>query len=98
MLWVFRDFPVIYILTGGGPQGTTQTLAIMTYREAFEFHDFGFAAAIGVITLIISVIASWFMITQQRRAALLTRPMQHYEDEAEHSRFILVCAGNQRSF
>lgn len=62
MLWVFRDFPVIYILTGGGPQGTTQTLAIMTYREAFEFHDFGFAAAIGVITLIISVIASWFMI------------------------------------
>lgn len=62
MLWVFRDFPIIYILTGGGPQRTTQTLAIMTYQEAFKFHDFGFAAAIGVITLIISIIASWFMV------------------------------------
>ncbi len=62
MLWVFRDFPIIYLLTGGGPQGTTQTLAIMTYQEAFKFHDFGYAAAIGVITLIISVVASWFMV------------------------------------
>ena len=62
MLSVFRDFPIIYILTGGGPQRTTQTLAIMTYQEAFQFHDFGFAAAIGVVTLIISIIASWFMV------------------------------------
>ena len=62
MLWVFRDFPIIYILTGGGPQRTTQTLSIMTYQEAFKFHDFGYAAAIGVITLIISVVASWFMV------------------------------------
>ena len=62
MLWVFRDFPIIYILTGGGPQRTTQTLAIMTYQEAFQFHDFGYAAAIGVVTLVISIIASWFMV------------------------------------
>lgn len=62
ILWVFRDFPIIFLLTGGGPIGSTQTLAIMTYQEAFGFYNMGFAAAIGMITLVISLIVSIFMI------------------------------------
>jgi multiple sugar transport system permease protein len=62
ILWVFRDFPIIMILTGGGPLRATQTLAIMTYQTAFGFFDMGYAASIGVVTLVISIIASIFMI------------------------------------
>ncbi|WP_210497075.1 carbohydrate ABC transporter permease [Microvirga antarctica] len=62
MLWVFRDFSIIYILTGGGPLKATQTLSIMTYEQAFSFFKMGYASAIGVVTLVVCVIASRLMI------------------------------------
>ncbi|MGI9334517.1 MAG: carbohydrate ABC transporter permease [Gammaproteobacteria bacterium] len=62
VLWVFRDFSIIYILTGGGPYGTTQTLSIMTYEQAFGFHKMGYGAAVGMITLVICLIASRLMV------------------------------------
>jgi multiple sugar transport system permease protein len=58
MLWIFRDFSIIYVLTGGGPLKATQTLSIMTYEQAFGFHRMGYASAVGVVTLIICVIAA----------------------------------------
>jgi len=64
VLWVFREFTIIWVLTGGGPIRATETLAIMTYREAFANFRMGFAAAIGAVTLIFSTIASIFFIRQ----------------------------------
>lgn len=52
-LWVFREFDFIYALTGGGPNGATETLAIRIYNEAFQFFHFGIASALGIITLLI---------------------------------------------
>lgn len=68
MLWVFRDFSIIKVLTEGGPLKTTQTLSIMTYEQAFGFFKFGYASAIGVITLIICFIASLAMLGRQTKA------------------------------
>jgi multiple sugar transport system permease protein len=62
MLWVFRDFSIIYILTGGGPLKATQTLSIMTYEQAFGFFRMGYASAVGVVTLVICVVASLLMM------------------------------------
>ena len=62
VLWVFRDFTIIFVLTGGGPIGATETLSIMTYEEAFSFFRMGNAAAVGVITLVFCVIISRFLI------------------------------------
>jgi multiple sugar transport system permease protein len=67
VLWVFREFTIIWVLTGGGPIRATETLAIMTYREAFANLRMGFAASIGVVTLLISTIASIFFIRQASR-------------------------------
>jgi multiple sugar transport system permease protein len=64
MLWVFRDFSIIYVLTGGGPLKATQSLSIMTYEQAFGFFKMGYASAIGVITLIVCIIASRLMIAR----------------------------------
>ncbi|MBX3537525.1 MAG: sugar ABC transporter permease [Chelatococcus sp.] len=62
ILWVFRDFSIIYVLTGGGPLKATQTLSIMTYEQAFSFFKMGYASAVGVVTLILCVIASRLMV------------------------------------
>jgi multiple sugar transport system permease protein len=58
MLWIFRDFSIIYVLTGGGPLKATQTLSIMTYEQAFGFFRMGYASAIGIITLLVCVVAA----------------------------------------
>lgn len=62
VLWIFRDFSIIYVLTGGGPYGATQTLSIMTYEQAFGFHKMGYGAAVGMITLVLCLLASRFMV------------------------------------
>ena len=68
MLWVFRDFSIIKVLTDGGPIKSTQTLSIMTYDQAFGFFKFGYASAVGVVTLVICVVASLAMMGRQFRA------------------------------
>ena len=49
----FRAVTTIFVLTGGGPLRTTETLALYTFIEAFEFYKFDKAAAAGVLTLVI---------------------------------------------
>lgn len=68
ILWVFRDFSIIKVLTDGGPLKTTQTLSIMTYDQAFGFFKFGYASAVGVITLVICVIAALAMLGRGTKA------------------------------
>jgi len=68
MLWVFRDFSIIYVLTQGGPIGATQTLAIMTYEQSFGFYNMGYGAAIGVVTLLICVVAARLMVRRTTQA------------------------------
>lgn len=55
-LWVFREFDFIYPLTGGGPDGATETLAIRIYNEAFGFFNMGVAGALGILTLLIAAV------------------------------------------
>ncbi|GLQ11415.1 ABC transporter permease [Devosia yakushimensis] len=68
VLWVFRDFSIIYVLTGGGPVGATETLAIMTYEEAFNFFRMGYASSIGVVTLVICAVISAFLVKKTSHA------------------------------
>lgn len=52
ILKIFREFTTIFVMTGGGPVGATRSLAVLTYEQAFSFYNIGYAAAIGVVTLI----------------------------------------------
>jgi multiple sugar transport system permease protein len=55
LLWTFREFEIIYPITAGGPDNTTQTLAIYLYNEVFQFFHTGYASALGVVTIAICV-------------------------------------------
>ena len=54
----FRLFDLVYILTGGGPGGTTETLSYNVYKVAFFGFDTGRAAAYGILMVIVVIIAS----------------------------------------
>jgi multiple sugar transport system permease protein len=68
ILWIFRDFSIIYVLTGGGPVKATQTLSIMTYEQGFKFFRMGYASAVGMVTLVICILASRLLIHRRAEA------------------------------
>lgn len=52
-VWMFNKFDVIWLLTGGGPVGSTEHLAILSYTTAFAKFDIGAGAAIATISFLI---------------------------------------------
>lgn len=48
-----NTFELVYVMTRGGPGRATQILSIFGWRTAFQELDFGQAAALGVIMLVI---------------------------------------------
>ena len=48
-IWDFKEFDLVYLMTGGGPGISTQTLPILVYREAFRMLNFGRGAAVAVM-------------------------------------------------
>jgi multiple sugar transport system permease protein len=55
---VFQTFVIIKLLTTGGPNNATQTLAYLLYEKAFVFGQYGVACAVGtVLFLLVTSIA-----------------------------------------
>lgn len=52
-IWIFNSFDLVLVITNGGPANTSQTLPAYMYSKAFSTYDFGFAAALGVMIMII---------------------------------------------
>ena len=48
-----RIFDLVYVLTGGCPGGSTETLSIHAYKVFFYKGDFGQGGAISVIILLL---------------------------------------------
>ena len=57
-----RVFDAIYVLTGGGPANTTETLSIYAYKVLFQTLQFGYGSAISVTVFIIVSIITIFYI------------------------------------
>ena len=56
-IWVFgRALVVIYLMTGGGPVGSTENVVLYMYNLAFQFFRMNHAAALGTIVLLVSAV------------------------------------------
>jgi multiple sugar transport system permease protein len=55
---LLRVFDQIFILTEGGPGFSTETISLYIYRTAFRFADFGYAAAMSFVLLILTNVVS----------------------------------------
>lgn len=65
-IWDFKEFDLIYLLTGGGPIISTQTLPLMVYKEAFALNQMGGASAVAVIMMLIMLIFMTFYLRKAR--------------------------------
>jgi ABC-type sugar transport system permease subunit len=62
---------MILSITEGGPGRATEVLGLQMYRQAMQYYNFGYAAALSVILLIINVIlAAFYLRALQRENAL----------------------------
>ena len=68
---LLRVFDQIYILTEGGPAFSTETVSLYIYRTAFRFFDFGYAAAMSFVLLLLTNIisAAYIRILQREEEA-----------------------------
>jgi multiple sugar transport system permease protein len=64
----FRIFDTVFVMTGGGPGTTTQTITFYNYVMAFRMLRMGRASALGLITLLIlsAVIGVWIYLLYRR--------------------------------
>jgi multiple sugar transport system permease protein len=53
-----RVFDAIYVLTGGGPANTTETLSIYAYKTMMRSGDFGYGSTLSVATFVVVVAVS----------------------------------------
>lgn len=54
-----RAFDLMFILTGGGPAGTTETLTVYAYRSLFQTLHLGLGSAIGVVVFALVMLVAW---------------------------------------
>lgn len=68
---LLRVFDQIFILTEGGPGFATETISLYIYRAAFRFSDFGYAAAMSFVLLLLTNIISvvYIRLLQHQEAA-----------------------------
>lgn len=66
-IWSIRRFEIIYLLTGGGPVETTNTIVVSIYRRAFSDQDLGTAAALGMLGLVLSLMVTLVFFFVDRR-------------------------------
>jgi trehalose/maltose transport system permease protein len=49
----FAIFDLVWVMTGGGPGGATETVSIYTYQTYMRYLDFGYGAALAMATVMI---------------------------------------------
>jgi multiple sugar transport system permease protein len=68
-IFSFKQFTIIYLMTGGGPSGATETIVMRIFNTAFRFYDYSYATAFGVAGFVVSLIIAFFFILLQSRRA-----------------------------
>lgn len=56
-----KYFDLIYVMTDGGPNGSSEVMASYMYHQAFRAYDFGYGSAIGFFLLVICLIVTWII-------------------------------------
>ena len=58
----FKEFEIIFILTGGGPAHTTDLLSIQIFNQGLRLFRPGYGAAISVFLLIATIVVALFQL------------------------------------
>jgi multiple sugar transport system permease protein len=66
IIWTFNYADLIFVMTGGGPANATQITSTYTLMQAYSVLDFGYAAALSVVLLLVMLAftAAYLKITR----------------------------------
>ncbi|MGC4153350.1 MAG: sugar ABC transporter permease [Propionicimonas sp.] len=70
LIWTFNSFSNIYVMTGGGPAGSTDILTTFVYKQAFTSFNFGYASALSMVLFGIVAVGSAIYIRAFGKEAL----------------------------
>ena len=57
----FAVFDLVYVLTGGGPGGATETVSVYGYYTFMRYLDFGYGSALVVAVVCILALVAWVL-------------------------------------
>jgi multiple sugar transport system permease protein len=67
-----KAFPLIFLLTGGGPGSVTEVTNYYAYLLAFDFNEIGYSSAITIVMLMLVVVMSLGIMWMGRNHEALT--------------------------
>lgn len=56
-----KYFDLIYVMTGGGPNGSSEVIASYMYKQAFGINNFGYGSAIGFMLLLLALTTTFII-------------------------------------
>ena len=70
-IWMFNNFEVVFLLTGGGPLRATMTLPILVYEQAFGLYEVGRGSAVAVVmfAFLVAVMLLYFRLFSREEPA-----------------------------
>ncbi|MDQ1047534.1 carbohydrate ABC transporter permease [Streptomyces sp. V4I2] len=67
LVYTFKVFDIIFVMTGGGPVDATSVLSLYVYEIFFRFFRFGEGAAAGLLLLLVPLLAGGLYVHRLRR-------------------------------
>jgi sorbitol/mannitol transport system permease protein len=61
-LFILQTFDSVFIITDGGPGTSTTNIPFLLYRDGFRAFDVSYAAAIGVVSVVVTAIIATFAL------------------------------------
>ena len=84
---VLKTFDIMYSMTQGGPGYATETMNILSYRQAFEFMQFGSASSMLIVFFVVVMAVSYthlpyyFKLDQKELEEYFVRVAQSVSDD-----------------
>jgi ABC-type sugar transport system permease subunit len=67
LAWIgsFMSFGLVQVMTDGGPSYSSELFATLVYKNAFAWFDLPYAAALGIILLVLMMLPGFAYIRTQ---------------------------------
>lgn len=66
-IYTFKAFDIVFVMTGGGPLGSTELMSTLAYRYSFSNFSFGLGAAVTNVLFLILIIVGLLYLYVVRR-------------------------------
>ncbi len=67
LIWTLKAFDYIFIMTQGGPAGSSEVVSTLMYKQAFNEYEAGYAAALGMsMTVVTALVLVVYQVLRRR--------------------------------